>query len=590
MINKSILYCISLITFFIAPLSAQEAKGEPLFTTDLAHTESGELVMAQKNARCLDIYSADGSKKLRRIPLSQSPTGLVIRGNLAYVTTFDKVGKLEVISLSTGKLEFSLKLGSGACSPILNAAGDICYVCQQFEDNMVKIDLKSRKVVAEVQLVREPKHCLLSKDEKTLYVTNFLPNQRADLDVVTAVLSVVDEAKFTKSKDIELGNGSNALRGMALSPDGKYLFVTHNLGRFMVPTSQLQQGWMNTSAFSIIDASTQSYICSVLVDEPERGAAGVWDIQCLPEHLLITHSGTHELSIIELQTMLERVHAAKDKEALSYDLHLLHGIRQRVPLQGNGPRRMLVRGDNAIIPTYFADILNKVQVGTAEVESVNLNPERSETVEQKGERYFNDASLCFQNWQSCNGCHPGDARTDGLNWDLLNDGIGNSKNCKSLLFSHVTAPSMITGIRADAETAVRKGFTHIQFYQVDEEIANYVDAYLKSLRPLDSPYLIDGKLSAKAERGRLVFERLHCGFCHSGPYFTDRKKHVIGDDVEMEDGWDTPTLREVWRTAPYLFDGRARTMQEVYSIHKHGIREEISDEEIEELSEYVLSL
>ena len=34
---------------------------------------------------------------------------------------------------------------------------------------------------------------------------------------------------------------------------------------------------------------------------------------------------------------------------------------------------------------------------------------------QRGERYFNDAEYCFQNWQSCNGCHPGDGRTDGMN-------------------------------------------------------------------------------------------------------------------------------------------------------------------------------
>lgn len=47
--------------------------------------------------------------------------------------------------------------------------------------------------------------------------------------------------------------------------------------------------------------------------------------------------------------------------------------------------------------------------------------------------------------------------------------------------------------------------------------------------------------------------------------------HRIGEDIEFEKGWDTPTLREVWRTAPYLFDGRAATMEEVFEIHKHGI-------------------
>ena len=67
--------------------------------------------------------------------------------------------------------------------------------------------------------------------------------------------------------------------------------------------------------------------------------------------------------------------------------------------------------------------------------------------------------------------------------------------------------------------------------------------------------------------------------------------HVIGKDVEFEKGWDTPTLKEVWRTAPYLFDGRAATMEEVFTVHKHGVENsKITKEEIDELVEYVNSL
>jgi cytochrome c peroxidase len=105
-----------------------------------------------------------------------------------------------------------------------------------------------------------------------------------------------------------------------------------------------------------------------------------------------------------------------------------------------------------------------------------------------------------------------------------------------------------------------------------------------------SPYLVNGELSAKAREGKKVFEKLKCGDCHSGTYYTDRKMHRIGEDVEFEKGWDTPTLREVWRTAPYLFDGRAATMQEVFSIHRHGIDRKVSRKEIEALTEFVNSL
>ena len=62
-----------------------------------------------------------------------------------------------------------------------------------------------------------------------------------------------------------------------------------------------------------------------------------------------------------------------------------------------------------------------------------------------------------------------------------------------------------------------------------EEMAKCVDAYMKSLRPVPSPYLVNGELSDKAKEGRKVFEKLKCGECHSGPYYTDRVGHSYFD-------------------------------------------------------------
>ena len=61
---------------------------------------------------------------------------------------------------------------------------------------------------------------------------------------------------------------------------------------------------------------------------------------------------------------------------------------------------------------------------------------------RRGEMLYNDGSMCFQQWQSCASCHP-DGRVDGLNWDLLNDGMGNPKQTRSELYNHVTPPTMI---------------------------------------------------------------------------------------------------------------------------------------------------
>lgn len=588
--TKQILKKIIVAAFLCSPLSFVFAGNPPLFPTDITLNDKGEILITEKGRNRISIFSPDGKTLLRTIPVDESPTGILLDADKAYVTTNAATGHLQIISLETGKQETAIATGSGACYPIFGPDKKHIYVCNQFQNTVSEVDPAIHQVIRSVKVLREPKSALFSKDGEYLFVTNFLPAQRADVDYVAACVSVIRMSDFTKVKDIQLANGSNALRGICMTPDGKYIYISHNLGRFTVPTSQLQQGWMNTSAFSIIDVAKQEFIGAVVVDEPERGAAGIWSIVCNDETLFITHSGTHEISVIDHKAMLDKFLNYPNKSMLDYDLRFLYGLRKRIPLEGNGPRKMIMENGKLYIPTYFADILNIVDAQTCEIATANLNPDREESAENKGERYFNDASHCFQNWQSCNGCHPGDARTDGMNWDLMNDGVGNSKNCKSLLFSHPTPPSMISGIRETAEWAVRAGFKFIQFFDITEEDAVCVDAYLKSLRPVPSPYLVDGELSDLAKEGRKIFEKLNCTECHSGPYYTDLKMHRIGEDIEFEKGWDTPTLREVWRTAPYLFDGRAATMEEVFEIHKHGIDKKVSKKEIKALTEYVNSL
>lgn len=584
-LKNSLLACLASCCISIAT-----AGTPPFFTADVVLNGKGEMLFAQKGAKRVDLFSTDGKTLLHSFPMDEAPTGILADGNIAYVTTTGTWGHLQVLQLGTGRVEASIPTGSGASHPMFGPDKKHIYVCNQFSNTVTEIDPVLRKVVRTVKVLREPRSAVFSKDGKYMYVTNFLPAQRADLDVVAACVSVIEMENFTKVKDIQLANGSNALRGICLTPDGKYIYVSHNLGRFTVPTSQLQQGWMNTSAFSIIDTEKQAYAGAIIVDEPDRGAAGIWSIACDEQSVYITHSGTHEISVIDHPAMRQKFENYKDKSRLDYDLNFLYGLRTRIPLQGNGPRNMILAGDKLIIPTYFADILNVVDIPTQAVSTTELNPGRTESRENRGEKYFNDATHCYQNWQSCNGCHPGDARTDGMNWDLMNDGVGNSKNCKSMLYSHVTPACMISGIRQDAELAVRAGFKFIQFYDISEDYAKCVDEYLRSLRPVPSPYLINGELSDKAKEGRKVFDKLKCSECHSGPYFTDMKLHRIGEDIEFEKGWDTPTLIEVWRTAPYLFDGRAATMEEVFDVHKHGIDKKVSKKDIEALTEYVNSL
>jgi len=370
---------------------------------------------------------------------------------------------------------------------------------------------------------------------------------------------------------------------------------------------------MNTNALSIIDAKNRELIDTVLLDDVDNGAANPWAILCTADgkYICVTHAGTDELSIIDAPALLNKIRSRYSMPDNRYssriedqasgvenELSFLYGIRRRIKLCGKGPRALAIVGSRIYVAEYFTDSITLVDISEKsrlETIALPLGPAPQMTRRRRGEMLFNDASLCFQQWQSCASCHPGGGRADALNWDLLNDGIGNPKNTKSLLLSHETPPSMITGVRESAETAVRAGFKHIMFATCPEEDAIAIDEYLKSLEPVPSPHLVNGRLSRSAKRGRKVFDKAGCALCHKGPLYTDLQKYNVGtgNGLDKDVEFDTPTLVEVWRTAPYLYDGRAATIKEVLTTHnpddKHGLTSNLTDNEIEDLAQFVLS-
>jgi cytochrome c peroxidase len=192
---------------------------------------------------------------------------------------------------------------------------------------------------------------------------------------------------------------------------------------------------------------------------------------------------------------------------------------------------------------------------------------------------------------------------DGLNWDLLNDGIGNAKNARSLVWSARTPPVMSLGVRASHEVATRAGFRYIQFHEPTEEEIAAVMGYIASLEPEPSPYLAvrdDGsrRMTASAQRGRTIYEsgEAGCSHCHPGPLFTDLQSYDVGtrNPRDTTGEYDTPTLVELWRTAPYLHDGRAATLESVFREHnredRHGRTSHLSEEQLHDLVQYLLSL
>ena len=598
-----------------------DAEQGPLGPCALAaDNQAGILYIAEALAKRVDVFDPATGSTVASVALPAAPTGLALSADGArlFATMFESEGSVAVVETANRKIAAAIPCGHGACAPALSPSGAQLFVCNRFDNDVSAIDMATGKQAARVAVLREPVACALTPDGSTLFVANHLPAGRADAPKAAAAVSAIDTASRQVVATIELPNGSGGLRGICCSPDGRWVYVTHILARFGLPATQVDRGWMNTNALSVIDVASKSLLNTVLLDDVDLGAANPWGAACSSDGrtLCVAQAGTHEASLIDAPSLLRKLeatpaenHPTQEETNTGFyiapatqgdvpnDLSFLVGLRVRVALKGKGPRALAVLGSRLCAAEYFSDSLGVVDLAAAPVAvEIPLSPGVPMSEIRRGELAFNDASLCFQKWQSCASCHP-DARADALNWDLTNDGLGNPKNAKSLLLSHQTPPVMTLGVRANAETAVRAGIRSVQFATRPESDARAIDAYLKSLAPVPSPRLAEGRLSPAAQRGKaLFFGEAGCGACHPAPLYTDLKIHDVGTKGPFDaDGLlDTPTLIEVWRTAPYLHDGRCATLEETLTNgnpeDRHGRTSPLTKEQIAELAEFTLSL
>jgi YVTN family beta-propeller protein len=603
-------WLILALTFCGSANSIADDAPTPQYQGPLALVASpdGEcLYVACEDARQVAWVRIEDGQVIRRIDLPAEPTGLTMTPDAArlVVTCAGPNSRVVVLDAATGRTLQVLEAGHTAVSPVIGRDGKRLYVCNRFDNDVSVFDFETGRTIARIPADREPIVSAITPDGCSLLVANHLPNTRTDRAFegnVSPLVMVVDTESLETSV-IALPHGGNSIRGMCISPDGQYALVCHVLSNFESIPFRVDTGWINVNVISVLDLSTRRLIASIGLDEYYRGAGNPWDVRWSDDGTLVCVSvaGTHEVAVIRTEDFFgEHARRTMQPMMVAWPIYPSLGasLWRRIALPGKGLRGMAAVGSHLYVAQYFSDSVARIDLnadGKTRVETIALGDTPVLTEQRRGQLLFEDATLCYQHWQSCASCHP-DARVDGLNWDLLNDGTGNPKNTKSMLLSHATPPSMALGVRSTAEVAVRAGFVHILFSEPPDEDSAAIDTYLKSLRPVPSPYLIDGRLSELAERGRELFhsDRMACHRCHPAPLYTDLRAHNVGTRTPNDriDRFDTPTLVEVWRTGPYLHDGRYTTIRQLFVEGRHGLRpnDPWKDEEIDALVEYVLSL
>ncbi len=588
---------ITVLLFAIGKLPFGSEKSREAYSSpnDIVLSKDGKYAyISDETLQTVYKYSLSQNKKVDQFTTDSQVNGVCLYEETICVLEGSLDGKVTLLDNNMKALK---TIETGHTPTDMVYKDNIGYVINRFSRNVSVIDLKEGKKITDIDIPgREPVCCLLAGNK--LFVGCHLPDEPSTEKVISSNVCVIDTSLNEVIDTISLVNGSGSLRGMCLSPDGTTIYASHIIARYTYPTSQLDRGWINTNGISIIDVSLKEPVTTVLLDDVEKGAANPWGISVNSDgsRLFVALSGTQELMTVDLNGLKERIANVKNgsglvektEDIVDY-IPFLNGLRNRYELGGNGARALALSDDKAFVCQYFTGDVAVYDMNSCKIETISLTKQPKADEIRYGQTLWYDANYCYQQWESCASCHP-DARADGFNWDNLNDGLGNPKSAKSMLYSHRTPPVMATGIRKSAEIAVRAGMKFIQFNTLNDEGMSAIDSYLKSIQPEASPYLKrDGTLTEAAVLGKELFKSAGCVSCHPAPYYTNSELYDIG--TKTADNWEdtkykVPTLLEVWRTAPYLHDGSLNTVEEV--VKKSA--PELTDAEIKDLSAYVLSI
>ena len=140
----------------------------------------------------------------------------------------------------------------------------------------------------------------------------------------------------------------------------------------------------------------------------------------------------------------------------------------------------------------------------------------------------------------------------------------------------------------------------------DDRTLADLTAYINSLPPRPNRWRMPGnELTPAQERGEVIFDRIvdnfgkpiplenRCSYCHSGPKGTSQKSFDVGTKKPTDNSGmlDTPQLTNIALTAPYLHDGSARTLEEIWTIYnpedKHGRTNDLTKDELNDMIEYL---
>jgi YVTN family beta-propeller protein len=329
-------------------------------------------------------------------------------------------------------------MGWGPVGLTIDRWGKVLYVANSIGNDVSLLDLSREVEIKRLAAWRSPHQVMLSRDGRSVYVSNLLPHVAPPDEPPVSALTVIDTGKQIAAERI-LIPGVVELRHIAEAPAGAggYLLVPFMRPKNLDPLIRVSQGWIVTHGIAIVRSSSNVQmqrgnlaVAQVLLDDIDYYHAGANGAAFTPDgqYALVTSSEANVVSIIDtskLQRLLR--HARKEELPNRLDSARAFVVR-RLPT-GQNPAAVVISPDGrlAYIANRLDDSLTVVDLQLLQVKSkIDLGGLRGITALRHGEQLFHDARYCFQGQFACATCHP-DNHIDGLAWNLETPQLGRDR-------------------------------------------------------------------------------------------------------------------------------------------------------------------
>jgi YVTN family beta-propeller protein len=611
-------------TQFLQAVAAPAIAGAPVSSSNIAVEpragQSARLWVVNIDNDSVSVFDTTSGGKLAEIVVGSMPRSVAVAPNGAVWVANKGAATLSVIDPSSLAVSRTVALprASQPFGVVVAPSGNV-FVTLEALGRVLKLD-GAGTTLGSLDVGSSPRHLALTQAGARLLVSRFVtPPQPGEgtAAVQTTVggvpvgaevllvdpnsLAVVQTVKLRHSDrpdtEVSARGVPNYLGAPAISRDGKSAFVPSkqdNIQRGLL-RDQNNLDFQTTvrAVSSRIDLTSQAedYPGRIDHDNSSVASAAVYD-----------SSGAYLFVALETSREIAVVDAYGKRELFRVDAGL---APQGLAVAPDG-RKLYVH--NALDRTAGSyDLSPLVELGQKRLPLVatlsSVAVEQLSAAVLRGKQLFYDARdprLARDSYLSCASCH-NDGGSDGRTWDLtgLGEGLRNTIQLRgragaegrlhwSANFDEVQdfegqirTLSQGTGLMTDAayNTGTRSqplGNAKAGLSADLDALAAYVGS-LSGFAP--SPYrTASGALSAAALAGRSVFAA-QCVSCHGGTAFNDSATLSLHDLGTLKPssgsrlggpllGLDTPSLRDVWLTAPYLHDGSAGSIAAAIQAHK----------------------